>query len=305
MTAVIPPSHYARAAISRVAGRVLSGGVVLLYHRVFEPERDPQLLAVRPRHFEEHMALVRERFRPMALGELVEGARRRRVPERAVAVTFDDGYADNLHQAKPVLERSDVPATVFVATGYTGTGREFWWDELDRLLHGSEAYEASLAEFKLLPPAAVEERLERMRAEIGEPTGGAHRAENRAMTVEELSEISGDGLVELGAHTRRHPSLASQAAETERRELRQSKDDLERWLDQPVEAVSYPFGGRPDWSRRTRHAARAAGFAYAAANVPGLVNRWAGRFALPRHLIRDWPGDEFESRLESMFRTGR
>jgi peptidoglycan/xylan/chitin deacetylase (PgdA/CDA1 family) len=55
------------------------------------------------------------------------------LPRRAVLVTFDDGYADNLLRARPLLEKYDVPATVFIASGYAGADREFWWDELDRL----------------------------------------------------------------------------------------------------------------------------------------------------------------------------
>ena len=53
-----------------------------------------------------------------------------------MAVTFDDGYADNLHQAVPILERHVIPASIFIATGYIGGDREFWWDEVERLLLG-------------------------------------------------------------------------------------------------------------------------------------------------------------------------
>ncbi len=56
-----------------------------------------------------------------------------RIPPRAVVVTLDDGYADNLYQGKPVLERFDLPATVFVTTGHLRAQREFWWDELEQI----------------------------------------------------------------------------------------------------------------------------------------------------------------------------
>jgi peptidoglycan/xylan/chitin deacetylase (PgdA/CDA1 family) len=109
-------------------------GVVLLYHSVCELEFDPYLLAIRPARFAEHLELLSRRWRPISLREAVEEMNGGGLPERAVVVTFDDGYADNLHAAKPLLERYGVPATVYVTTGYLGGEREFWWDELVRIL---------------------------------------------------------------------------------------------------------------------------------------------------------------------------
>jgi peptidoglycan/xylan/chitin deacetylase (PgdA/CDA1 family) len=124
-----------------------------MYHRVGDLPSDPFQLAVSPRHFAEHMEILRLHFCPTRLLELAarlrgEGPPRRfigvrelagavrgqNIPSRTVAVTFDDGYQDNLTSAKPLMERWEVPGTVFVASGYVGRGREFWWDELERLL---------------------------------------------------------------------------------------------------------------------------------------------------------------------------
>jgi peptidoglycan/xylan/chitin deacetylase (PgdA/CDA1 family) len=73
-------------------------------------------------------------FQPLSLPEFIERLRRGRLPSRAAVVTFDDGYEDNLANAKPILSRYGVPAAVFVTTGYMTGDREFWWDELERLL---------------------------------------------------------------------------------------------------------------------------------------------------------------------------
>ena len=120
--------------------------LILLYHRVAEPSPDPWSLAVTPRHFAEHLEVLREHARPMQLRQLSETLLDSgNLPDRSVIVTFDDGYADNLHNAKPLLESYDIPATVFLATGYIGHGHEFWWDELDRLLLQPGALPESLS----------------------------------------------------------------------------------------------------------------------------------------------------------------
>lgn len=114
--------------------RVDGGGVILLYHRVAELASDPQLLSVSPENFAAHLAILRELAIPKPLAALVTDAGGKSAAgKRAVTLTFDDGYADNLLHAKPLLERFQIPATVFVSTAGIGSTREFFWDELGRI----------------------------------------------------------------------------------------------------------------------------------------------------------------------------
>jgi glycosyltransferase involved in cell wall biosynthesis/peptidoglycan/xylan/chitin deacetylase (PgdA/CDA1 family)/SAM-dependent methyltransferase len=106
---------------------------ILLYHRITEAMSDPWSLCVTSNHFAEHLETLRRYTRIIKLAELVSGLENGALPERSVVITFDDGYADNLHNAKQVLERYDASATVFITTGYIGRGREFWWDTLEKL----------------------------------------------------------------------------------------------------------------------------------------------------------------------------
>jgi peptidoglycan/xylan/chitin deacetylase (PgdA/CDA1 family) len=105
-----------------------------MYHRVTDLESDPWSLAVTPRRFAQHLEVLRKLTRPMPLGRLSRALLDGTLPNRSVVVTFDDGYADNLHNAKPLLERYGIPATFFLTTGFVGHEREFWSDELERIL---------------------------------------------------------------------------------------------------------------------------------------------------------------------------
>jgi peptidoglycan/xylan/chitin deacetylase (PgdA/CDA1 family) len=110
---------------------------ILVYHRIAPPSRDPHGHGVTPRHFAEQMEVLRRVARPMPLSAVLAGCRSGALPERAVAVTFDDGYVSTLVEALPVLERFDVPAAIHVVTGAIGRGRELWWDELETIVLGA------------------------------------------------------------------------------------------------------------------------------------------------------------------------
>ena len=306
------------------------GGIVLLYHRVADLEADPQLLSVAPANFDAHMELLASACTPLPLAELAERVRNGKVPPGAVAVTFDDGYRDNLEAALPRLTRHSVPATVFVATGYVGTAREFWWDEFERLLllpeggtgavrAGGDGFRFDLATaagredayaraHRLLrqrTPETIDAALGHLREQLGEPPEGAGRDSYRAMNPDELRRLVESGLVVAGAHTRRHPSLAAQPLERQREEIEGSRDDLADWLGAPPATFSYPFGTPGvDFRRDTARLVEDAGFATATANFPGRVTRWSDRFRLERLLVRDWTVDELERQLAGFARAG-
>lgn len=121
-------------------GRIVGGGgrgLILLYHRIADEPADPYGLCVSPAHFEEHLALLRRRGRPMPVADMARAVRDGSLPDRAIGITFDDAYVDVLERAVPLLMEHDVPATVFVTVGAGGREREFWWDELERVFLGS------------------------------------------------------------------------------------------------------------------------------------------------------------------------
>lgn len=125
---------FARRAADRVRRATERSALILIYHRVAELPRDPQLLTVAPSRFAEQMAMLRRDWRPIGLRQLTRELRDGTLRRGTVCITFDDGYQDNLINAKPALAAADVPATVFVTAGAIGSPMGLWWDELEHLL---------------------------------------------------------------------------------------------------------------------------------------------------------------------------
>lgn len=124
-----------RATVRKYWPRARPLALILLYHRVAEPATDPQLLSVAQERFARQMACLARHYEVVSLQELVRRiGRNAAAGPRLAAVTFDDGYADNLSNAKSILESCKVPATVFVSTGFLENRSECWWDELEDLL---------------------------------------------------------------------------------------------------------------------------------------------------------------------------
>ncbi|MGE3528748.1 MAG: polysaccharide deacetylase family protein [Methyloceanibacter sp.] len=320
---------------SRATGARAQRPIILAYHRIVEPDIDPWGLAVAPDRFQEQLAVLRETREPFAMSAFLDRLERGNLPANAVAVTFDDGYVDNLTAAKPRLERAGIPAAVFIATGYVGATREFWWDELARLIlefpsaidcevavggkrqrltlralaeartpwtdwrhprtEREQAYIEMWGHLRSLTSARRDEALAALRAVL---ESGPAAANDLPMRAEEIAALASGGSIEIGAHSQTHPVLTALPPEDMRREIAISKSECERLIGRPVEGFAYPHGAHDE---ATCASVREEGFRFACAIKNRSID--ADRFdnlALPRLKVLNWTAEAFERAMAAL-----
>ena len=273
---------------------------ILIFHRVLA-ERDA-LLPSEPtaEDFDLLLSHLKARFTVLPLHDAVERLYGGTLPRPALAITFDDGYADNLSVAAPLLRKHGLPATLFVATGYLDGGI-MWNDrviaafrstsrpalDLDALGLGRfstattgdrrEGMERVLRELKYRP-SAERERLARAVAEAAE----IETPSNLMLTRDGVRALGRYG-VDVGAHTVRHPILARTDSSEAWREISEGKRELEAIAGGSVSLFAYP-NGRPgdDYGPEHVRMVREAGFAAAVSTAWGAADRASDRLQLPR-----------------------
>jgi len=295
--------------------------VILMYHRIAEDIDDPFDLCVTPERFAEQVSRVRRVADPIPLAEVTRWSARRRV-----AITFDDGYADNLTEAVPCLEAEDLSATVFVTSDLVEQPEEFWPYRLERLLRSAELRSRHLQikiggrpltvdlgtkrarqrallvihnRLRPLPPAQIGSLIDEMTTELGEPE---NKPERRMLSSSELRQLASSPGITVGAHTRRHPWLSSLSSPAQREEIEGSRKALEALIEKPVDQFAYPFGGIDAFNRSAVRSVRQAGFSLACSTFADPLVAGTSRYRLPRRAVGDWSGDEFEIRLERWMR---
>jgi len=272
---------------------------ILIFHRVLE-QADP-LLPLEPsaRQFDDILTHVKRQFTTLPLIEAISRLSERTLPPRALCITFDDGYADNLTLAAPLLAKHGLPATVFVATGYFGT--TMWNDriieafrctrkaelDLTRLELGRyrlsspddrrNAIDRVLLAIRYLP---FQQRAQRVQdvldiAEVEVPAG-------KMVTEASLRTLAERG-VDIGAHTVTHPILANTAPDDAWSEIVESKRCLEAVLGRTVALFAYP-NGRPNTDYTSEHVrmVREAGFLGAVTTASGAAGPASDVYQLPR-----------------------
>jgi peptidoglycan/xylan/chitin deacetylase (PgdA/CDA1 family) len=274
--------------------------------------------------FAYQMAFLARHFNVLPLIDAVQAMKDRQLPHRACCITFDDGYADNLTVAQPILDSYKLPATVFVASGYLDGGRMFNdtiiefvasvagplldLQEMGLGLHrvGSneqrrEAIKAILAVVRFLPPQERDELVLR----VVQSCPVAAPPTDLMMTTEQVAELSSRG-IEIGGHTVAHTVLTTLDHKAAQAEICKGKQRLEAITGKRLRSFAYP-NGRPNDDYTLVHAAmvKAAGFEVAVTTSHGVSDEQCDVYQLPRFAPWGKSMVKFSARLARNARLGR
>ncbi|WP_028969880.1 polysaccharide deacetylase family protein [Sphingomonas sp. URHD0057] len=319
---------------ARIARRLrsalnLPSPAILMYHRIADERFDPWALAVRKENFAGQLAWLKTHRVPLGLAEMVELQRRRKLPPKAVAITFDDGYSCNARVAAPLLAEHKIPATMFLTTGPIVEGKEFWWDELERIVLAVEASEMALelprgtrtlalgekrpddrtwtpghsprtprqkayheawSALKPLKSGEQQSILEGLRSTHDLSPGP--RETHRPMTKVEVRSLETCG-IEVGAHSLTHTSLPDRTNEEKRQEIGGSRDRCAALTGKVPRTFAYPYGDLDDESAAI---VEAFDFDCACTTLEGSVSN-DDRYRLPRIQVRDWGPEQLRAAL--------
>lgn len=310
-------TRFARAAALRARKYLPPRPAILMYHRVAHERFDPWGLAVSPDNFAAQVEWIARNRTPLPLVEMAALAGTGRLPRDGIALTFDDGYACNLQAAVPVLERFGVPATIFVPAALIGAGREFWWDELQRLvletdhdllrLDGREfpigrkddrdrdwpqgeepqterqkAYAGLWSSLHAMAPGERDALMEQLRSQAN--VSAEPRPTHRPMTAEEIGSDR-SRLIDFGSHAMTHASLPALSPAAKEAEIHGSMERCAALTGVRPRAFAYPYG---DLDAQSERLVEEAGFACACSTEGAFVTSRSRPFALPRIWIGDW-----------------
>jgi peptidoglycan/xylan/chitin deacetylase (PgdA/CDA1 family) len=279
--------------------------MVLRYHRVYpDGERPFYELGVSAAVFEAQMAFLRRHFQVVPLQDVFEGLfGSRPLPDHAVAITFDDGYRDNLTEATPVLQRHGLPATLFVSADNVEFRQAFWWDRLAAAVQTATAAEVAVdlgkgterfavdgaparqvlfdrvrEAVKLMPYDRFRGVLDQLEAAL-QPAGAA--TADCLLTWPEVETLKAGGW-DLGSHSLDHPILSRVPPPEARRQVEESRVRIQSRAAVPVRYFSYPNGKRDDVTPEVKAEVRRAGYDGAVSTIEGRPGPRSDPFFLER-----------------------
>jgi peptidoglycan/xylan/chitin deacetylase (PgdA/CDA1 family) len=220
-----------------------------------------------------------------------------KVQQNSVAITFDDGYRDNLTAAIPILQQEALPATFFICGDAASEGDCFWWERLEASLELMELDDAEAE--RLHQRLMVSDVGERHRILAGLPAGGGTLSQR--LSHEDLKLLARHPLADIGGHGWSHRKLDHLPIDDLRREVMENMRMLADLTGSAVRSFAYPFGGSV--TAELTDIVRKAGIEAACTVNAAAITVESDPLLLPRLEVRDCGEDEFEARLRFLLET--
>lgn len=277
-----------RRAVTKNQFRIVTyHGVDAAQHPVINFDR----LQTAPELFTRQVEQLARQFKIVSFKDAVAHYRHHRCwPQQALAITFDDGYRNNLEQAAPILQRLGVTATFFVTAGFIDGRVRPWWYHMRALLaargglsEGEKIAEAVRLEAMSRPMAETERRvfLEEFAATMGATDSAPEATAYPFMTRVECRKLLTMGF-DVQAHGDTHASFAGETPERVNDEIRRSVQ-LVREIGHAPWAMAYPYGHEPHDPAAARKTMIDCGLVAAVTTCEGGNGRASDLYALRRH----------------------
>lgn len=254
---------------------------------------------VQPKHFARQLAYFKKHYTVMPLDTALDLLAKGALPERTLAITFDDGYANFYEHALPLLTQAQLPATMFLATDFVLRRTPLWVDRLEYACGKRNGTYAERIAFdartrnamKQITPAAREEDLQTIEGSVRSVFHDfeSDRAVYAPLTQEQIAASLAAGM-SFGVHTRSHPILSMLSADNQDEEIVGSRADFATWNIPASPTFAYPNGHREDWNEYTVNILQSRGFPRALTTIEGTNTKKTPPYEL-RRMVLDDTGD--------------
>lgn len=204
-----------------------------------------------------------------------------KIPPKAVWITFDDGWKENVEQVIPIITEFNIPVTFFISTDPVENSGVFWWSYVSKygkyLPHGYN----NLKAIQTVDEVRRKELIQKLEDRFN------NRFNREAMEVQDVINISKIPQITVGCHTVHHVIMPNCTDAELDYEVTASRQTLEKWIDQKVKFFSYPDG---DYNPHVKDVIKAHGFELAATTDNRFIVQDEDLFAVPRFWVR---GDGF------------
>lgn len=242
--------------------------VIFVYHRVFPGKVNLPVASIGPKEFEKQIRYLKENFKLYSLEKLINVLENNQInkkeSENIAVITFDDGYRDNYIYAFPILKKYQIPATIFLVTGYIGKDKLFWWDKIEYIIYHTKKREINIPNFskffltndkkKLYCFLFLLKKFKKMTDNLRDkhinelqniccvriPTD---LGKKMILSWDEIREMQNNE-ISFRTHSLTHANLINMNLEKAEKEISESKAMIDEKLKADVRSFAYPYGSK-------------------------------------------------------------